>query len=228
MSEVHERQRFLDTAVHDLRASMRSIGMSAALLSQSADCLDQDARSHLDSILNGVAKVERLAKALSEYSMALAPEASSALALPAGNALQTAIAALRSRISETGATVHAAALPRVEADHGQLSVLFRCLLSNALEYRDESRAPRIEVTAVECGGAWCFAVKDNGVGIAPLYQEKAFEPFQRLQGGSGGAGLGLTISRKIVEGHGGRIWMESKEREGTTVLFTLPVKVPST
>jgi len=221
--ELRSRQRFLDRAVHDLRASLRGIAVPAALLSEeAAGRFDQDSQARLQAILDGVARIEHLAKSLSDYSLSLIHEPSASLSLPLGNALQTARASLRDRIQETGATIHSDPLPRLAADHAQLGVLFRCLLSNALEYRDPAKLPVIEVTAAQSESGWLFAVRDNGVGIPPRYQQQIFEPFERLQSNTRGAGLGLAISKQIVEGHSGKIWVESTEGHGAAFFFTLP------
>lgn len=153
--------------------------------------------------------------------MALLSESSPAVSLPIEHAVQTAMVSLKTQVLESKASVHLEALPELVANHEQLSVLFRCLISNALEYRG-SEAPRIEMNATRSGDEWRFTCSDNGVGIAPQYQQQVFEPVQRLHSDSRGVGLGLTICRKIVEAHGGRIWLESQEGHGTTVYFTLP------
>jgi light-regulated signal transduction histidine kinase (bacteriophytochrome) len=223
--DCSQNQRFLDRAVHDLRSALRGIAAPAAMLSAEwSTRFDDEAKGRLAMILDGVSRIETLAKSLADYSMAQCVETSSFAALPLASAFQVAQAALRARIQETKAAIHCAALPSVAADHGQLAVLFRCLLSNSLEYRSAAN-PAIEVGAVQSGNDWNFAVRDNGVGISPQYFERIFQPFERLQRGTAGAGLGLTICKAIVEGHGGRIWVESQENQGATFFFTLPAEV---
>lgn len=218
-----EFQHFLDGAIHGLRASTRGIGTAAGLLAHKWDeRFEEDARGLLHSILNGVTDLNQLTRALADYSMALIHAKPSGQQLPVESALQNALAAVRARIDETGATVYSGPLPRLDADHSQLTILFRCLVTNALEFRDEAAAPRIEITATAAGEEWRFAVSDNGIGIASRFHRQIFEPFERLHSDHRGFGLGLTISRKIVSGYGGRIWVDSREGEGSTFFFTLP------
>ncbi len=219
---IREHQRFLDTAIHHLRTPLRGIGTSAALLSEGWDeRFDEQAKALLKEILDGVTRIDNLTKALANYSMALLPEGPASGPMPVENALHSALATMQGQIKETGATIRYSALPSLRGTHEQLSVLFRCLLSNALEHRGTA-PPRIEITAARDGDRWRFAICDNGIGIPAEYQEKIFQPFQRLHGGrQGGAGLGLAICRKIVEAHGGKIWVEANTQVGSTFVFTL-------
>jgi len=218
-------QDFLDRAIHGLRAPLRDIAMSAEVLSRKwNEHFDEEGRGLMRSILEGVASLNNFTKSLADYSMALVrPKSSTTGPLPVASALQMAMASLRSKIEETGAQIYSGTLPRLAADHEQLSMLFRCLLTNALDYRSQTATPRIEITATAAGDEWRFAVSDNGTGIAPRFHRQVFEPFERLQAGRGGFGLGLAISRKIVLAHGGRLWVDSREGEGSTFFFTLPM-----
>jgi light-regulated signal transduction histidine kinase (bacteriophytochrome) len=229
LTKLQEFPIFLDGAIHGIRAGLRGIGTSAALLSREwNERFDEESRSWTRSILDGVTNLNNLTASLSDYSMALArPKIPSAAPLPVGNALQTAIQSVNAMIQDTGATVYAGQLPKLAADHEQLAVLFRCLLNNALEYRDINAAPRIEITATAAGNEWRFAVSDNGIGIAPNFHRQIFEPFKRLHADTGAFGLGLTIARMIVTSHGGRLWVDSREGEGSTFFFTLPMDGPA-
>ena len=116
-------------------------------------------------------------------------------------------------------------LPTVFADGSQLVQLFQNLVGNAVKYHG-AEPPRIHVSAKHDGDEWIFSVQDNGLGIDPKYFEKVFVMFQRLHGREefSGTGIGLTVCKKIVERHGGRIWVESELGKGSTFYFALPAK----
>ncbi len=119
-------------------------------------------------------------------------------------------------------------LPTVVADERQLAQLFQNLLGNALKFRTEE-TPHIRLRAEQQQGIWLFTVQDNGIGIDPQHAEKIFILFQRLHSRQkyDGTGIGLAICKKIVERHGGRIWVESEPGKGSTFKFTLPVTQPA-
>ena len=128
-------------------------------------------------------------------------------------------------ISESGAIVSHEPLPTVPADPGQLEQLFQNLIGNAIKFRGVEK-PTVQVGVQPREAEWVFFVRDNGIGIDPRYAERIFEMFQRLYsvGKYEGSGVGLAICKKIVERHGGRIWVESREGRGATFYFTLPRK----
>jgi light-regulated signal transduction histidine kinase (bacteriophytochrome) len=126
-------------------------------------------------------------------------------------------------IADTGAEILAIDLPSIVADPTPLVLLFQNLVSNALKYRGSER-PRVVVRAVEETAHWLFSVSDNGIGIGKQFQTQIFGIFKRLHDRASypGTGIGLAICQKIVERHGGRIWVESEPGEGSTFFFTLP------
>jgi light-regulated signal transduction histidine kinase (bacteriophytochrome) len=130
---------------------------------------------------------------------------------------------LRASIAEADGTIHVAPLPKVFADATQLTQLFQNLIGNAIKYQDHRR-PEIHVASRSDGGFEVFSVQDNGIGIESRYFDRIFHMFQRLHTIKqfSGTGIGLTLCRKIVERHGGRIWVESQPGEGSTFFFTMP------
>ena len=142
-------------------------------------------------------------------------------------ALAEAVTRLELRIAETGAEISIGPMPVVLADPSQLAQVFQNLIGNALTFRSD-KTPRIRVEAAEEEGAVRFSVADNGIGIAPEYHDRIFQMFQRLHTRDRypGSGIGLAIVQRIVERHGGRVWLESAEGEGSTFFFTLPANPP--
>jgi len=139
-----------------------------------------------------------------------------------GNALQFALLNLDRSIKEENAVVTQDELPEAIADETQLVQLFQNLISNSLKYRGE-QPPLIHVSCEEIEDEWLITVRDNGIGIDPQYHQQIFGVFKRLHGRSiPGTGIGLAICRKIVENHGGRIWVESDGKTGSAFRFTLP------
>jgi light-regulated signal transduction histidine kinase (bacteriophytochrome) len=140
------------------------------------------------------------------------------------NALQRSLRALETVIKESGAVVTHDLLPTITTDLGQLTQVFQNLVGNAIKYRGVE-VPQVHVSARQNGGnEWIFSVRDNGLGIEPQYFEKIFVIFQRLHGREqfAGTGIGLSICKKIVERLGGRMWVESQLKKGSTFYFALP------
>jgi len=140
-----------------------------------------------------------------------------------GLLVHQALQNLQVQIADSGATVTVDPLPTVCADQMQLGMLWQNLLSNALKFRGRE-PPRIHISARRQDAEWVFAVRDNGIGLDPQLAERIFVVFQRLHTRTEypGTGIGLAICKKIVEHHGGRIWVESAPGQGATFCFTLP------
>jgi light-regulated signal transduction histidine kinase (bacteriophytochrome) len=218
-----ELEEFAYVASHDLQEPLRMVSSFTQLLGKRYQGkLDQDADDFITYAVEGATRMQRLLQDLLAYSRVgtrgkpLAPTDCNVIFDQARTNLLTAL-------EESGAQVGSGPLPTVQGDEVQLIQLFQNLLANALKFRGE-QPPVIQVSAQEDDGAWRFAVRDNGIGIAPAHQERIFMIFQRLHRRSEypGTGIGLAICKKIVERHGGRLWVESEEGRGTTFFFTIP------
>lgn len=184
--------------------------------------LDADADEFIGYALDGALRMQRLIEDLLAFSR-VGTRGQALVPTDANAVLDRALGSLKLAIDEAGATVTRDGLPTVSADAGQLEHLFLNLLSNALKFR-ASAPPEIRVAAERRDRDWVFSVHDNGIGIDPQYFERIFIIFQRLHGKNDypGTGIGLAICKKIVERHGGRIWVESQPGQGATFSFTLP------
>ncbi|HLL52485.1 MAG TPA: ATP-binding protein, partial [Myxococcaceae bacterium] len=208
---------------HDLQEPLRMVASYTQLLSRRyKGKLDPDADEFIGFAVDGVTRMKRLIGDLLEYSrVGTRPQGLAALALD--KPLQAAMANLRTALEESGAEVTSEPLPTVQGDEVQLEQLLQNLIGNALKFRGEGR-PRVHISARREEREWVFGVRDNGIGIDPQFFQRIFVIFQRLHGKDEypGTGIGLAICKKIVERHGGRIWVESTPGQGATFFFTLP------
>jgi signal transduction histidine kinase len=214
---------FLDRLVHDLREPLRSINVFSELLAEMAQGrLGEEANQLLNEIYAGSARMRTVLEGLSGYSLALG-ESSGSGSASLQSAFQIVLAALDDQIQACGATVTGQDLPSVDVSLDRLMQLLENLIGNSLRFRSEA-PPVIRISAVpEAGGMWAVSVEDNGIGIAAEDCEAIFTPFMRVEGKKyGGAGLGLSACKRIVEAHGGTIRMESAPRHGSVCTFTLP------
>jgi light-regulated signal transduction histidine kinase (bacteriophytochrome) len=187
------------------------------------DKLDDTAHEFIRTIVDGVDTMTELTQGLLELAQAGdgCPERTN---IRIGTVVDGALVNLQPMIEETRAEVSRGDLPTVAADRLQLLQLFQNLIGNALKYRHPERPPRIRITAEFHDGAYWFAIADNGLGIEAKHHERIFVPLKRLHGREiPGTGIGLAVCKKIVERHGGRIWVKSEPGQGSNFYFSLPV-----
>ena len=224
-----ELEQFSYVASHDLQEPLRMVASYARLLSERYQgLLDSDADEFIAYVVDGADRMQQLIRDLLDYSR-VGSEGMAHLHFSSELALDTALGNLRAAIEESGAVVTHDALPMVTTDETQLSQVFQNIVGNAIKYRS-AEIPRIHIAATSAGNEWLFSVRDNGMGIAPQHFERIFVLFQRLHGREAipGTGIGLAICRKMLEGLGGRIWVESQPELGSTFRFALPGDLAST
>lgn len=222
-----ELARIIRTLGHDFQEPLRNVITYSQLLSRRlGPSADPELREQADFITGAAMRLRLVVGNLTAYSRVSA-ETRPFRPFKAEEALQTALMELDQLVSSRQAAVSYAPLPSVTGDNSQIGLLFRLLLDNAIRYSAEGTLPKIHVTAEREGQDWTFAIRDNGSGMEKRHWEVAFEPGWKDQAasGQGGPGLGLAICRRIVERHGGHIWIaESEPGRGTTVRFTLPAE----
>jgi len=225
-----ELEEFVYVASHDLQEPLRAIGSFSNLLAaRYRGKLDPQADEFLGYIESGVHRMHGLIQDLLEYSRS-SRRREPFVRVSSASALDAALAKLETEVESTKASIERDELPEVVADEQQLAQLFMHLVGNAIKFHGEKQ-PVVRVGAVREGGSWRFSVKDNGIGIEPRFFERIFVIFQRLHTRDRypGNGVGLALCRKIVERHGGRLWVESRPGEGSDFRFTLPADaVPGT
>ncbi|MBV8073130.1 MAG: hypothetical protein JO270_24740 [Acidobacteriaceae bacterium] len=214
-----ELQQFVYAASHDLQQPLRSIGTYAQLLQREYSD-DKHAAEFTAFIVDGTNQMGLLIRDLLTYSRTGTSTRRANISL--NGPLQWAMLKLTPEIRETGAHIQHGDLPEAYVDEMQIAQVFDCLIGNALKYRGD-QPPEISVAANEDPDGLVVSVKDNGQGIEPRFHDQVFVPFKRLHGKDvPGSGLGLAIARKIVRAHGGRIWVESDGKHGSTFNFSLP------
>lgn len=220
-----ELQQFAYVASHDLQEPLRMVSSFTQLLARRYQGkLDKDADEFIAYAVDGASRMQRMINDLLTYSRVgtrgkeLQPTDGEAV-------FEQAVANLQMAIEETGATVTHNSLPTVLADESQLVQLFQNLLGNAIKFHGQE-PPRVHISAEQKGKEWVFSVGDNGIGIDQQHLERVFIIFQRLHAQTEypGTGIGLAICIKIVERHGGRIWVESEPGKGSIFYFTMPAK----
>jgi PAS domain S-box-containing protein len=220
-----ELELFASIASHDLQEPLRSVSGFAQLLKKRyTDKLDQNADEFISYIVDGAYRMQQLIRDLLDYSR-VTTRGNTFTPVDCNNAVKVALDNLRTSIIESGAVVRCGLLPVVRADSGQIVRLFQNLIGNAIKYRGD-REPAIHVSAKREGDRWVFSVADNGIGIDAQYYARIFQIFQRLHKKDEypGTGIGLAVCKRIIDRHGGRIWVESELGRRSTFYFTIPAE----
>jgi PAS domain S-box-containing protein len=218
-----ELQQFAYAASHDLQEPLRMVASYLQLLDKRyKNKLDEDAKVFIDYAVDGATRMKALINDLLAYSR-LGTHGKLFEPVDCEKILNRTLANLEPQIIESGAVITHDPLPEIIADEAQIIQLFQNLMSNAIKFRGD-KTPEIHVGAKRAGREWLFSVRDNGIGIEPEFVDRIFILFQRLHtiDEYEGTGIGLAICKKVVERHGGRIWVESQPGSGTTFYFTIP------
>jgi PAS domain S-box-containing protein len=219
-----ELEQFAYVASHDLQEPLRMVASYCQMLAKRyKGKLDSDADDFINFAVDGAKRMQELINDLLAYSRAGQKRREFA-PTNCNSVVEATCQGLKAAVDEAGATVDVELLPTVMADSIQLGQVFQNLIGNALKFRGE-RAPVVRVRAERRTDDWLFSIADNGIGMAPEHSERIFLIFQRLHNHSQypGTGIGLAVVKKIIERHGGRIWVESTPGTGSTFLFTLPI-----
>ncbi|MDQ6711387.1 MAG: ATP-binding protein [Candidatus Dormibacteraeota bacterium] len=217
-----ELEQFAYIASHDLQEPLRMVSSYTSLLKRRyAGKLDADADEFMAFAIEGATRMRALINDLLTYSR-VGREAKPSVPTDSRLALDRALANLQIAIADKGAAVKVGRMPSVMGDLAELTQIFQNLIGNGLKFCKKDH-PEIRVGAEEHQGEWIFSVADNGIGILPEFRDRIFLIFQRLHKREEyeGTGIGLAICKKIVERHGGRIWVESEPGQGATFRFTL-------
>lgn len=223
LTDVTEQRRmeaelrgYADIVAHDLREPIANMALLVRLLGQSAD--GPPRADVLQLLRDGIERAQELIDAVLLYAR-LGELRCERVAL---DELMAQVAEdLRSSLEEAGATVELGELPEVDCDPRQLRRVLQNLVGNAVKFRSDA-PPRIEVSALRDSEEWVVTVRDNGVGVGPEQTIRIFGMFSRLESKADGMGIGLAVCRRVVEAHGGRIWVEPAEGGGSAFRFTMP------
>jgi signal transduction histidine kinase len=219
-----ELQQFAYVASHDLQEPLRMVASFTQLLAKRySEKLDDDAREFINYAVDGAKRMQTLISDLLSYSR-VGTQGKAFELVHCDAVLDRVLKSLQLAIEDTGAVITREPLPAVAGDSIQLTQLFQNLLTNAIKFHGK-KPPLVQISTENNGSMWKIAVRDNGIGISPEHADRIFVIFQRLHTKTEypGTGIGLAICKKIVERHGGRIWVEASPGGGSTFFFTIPV-----
>jgi hypothetical protein len=218
-----ELEQFAYIASHDLQEPLRMISSYTRLLERRyKDKLDQDANDFIQYAVDGANRMQKLINDLLDYSRTTS-QGKDFVKIDISQILGQTISNLQLLIIENNALITNDDLPELKVDESQIIQVFQNLIENAIKFKKKSEMPKIHISCKKKKDFYEFAVRDNGIGIDMQFHDRVFIIFQRLHSKEEypGTGIGLSICKRIIERHGGKIWFESKENEGTTFYFTL-------
>ncbi len=216
-------EQFAYIASHDLQEPLRTVASFAQLLQRRyKGKLDSNADEFIHYMVDGASRMQGLINDLLAFSR-VGSRGKEFAPTDFATIVELALSNLQTAIAESHAEVTHDPLPTLKCDGAQLAQVFQNLVGNGIKFHN-SQSPHVHIGAIRKDSEWVFSVKDNGIGIDPQFNQRIFEVFQRLHTRKEypGSGIGLSITKKIVERHGGRIWVESRPGEGANFLFTLP------
>jgi PAS domain S-box-containing protein len=219
-----ELEQFAYVASHDLQEPLRMVSNYMNLIERRyKDKLDKDAEEFIGFAVDGAKRMQTLINDLLSFSR-VGSRGKPFEPTPLETILSEALSNLQITIEDTKAEITHDPLPTIMGDKVQMVQLFQNLISNAIKFKNNENNPRVHISAKQKEKEWIISVKDNGIGIDPQYAERIFIIFQRLHNREDypGTGIGLAVCRKIVERHGGKIWVESEKGKGATFYFTIP------